>query len=494
MDLFSKEINLGVPSYWKEYPERDVEYVHWYPCVIGPISEEEVWRPKQFSYYVHIPFCNEICHSCIYNKYNPKGPLVKQYVEALKKEIINYGARPYLQDGVCTSGYFGGGTPTALSTEDLNELFVTIRENLNLANNPSITVESTPNNMSEQKAEMLVRNGVERVSMGVQTFDDMLLPLINRIHSADDARKSIQTLRKAGVKHICIDLMIGIPGQNMKNWLETIDAFIDLKLESLSIYTFFLIPDDVLAGKIRRGVAPPLPSKEEIDEMFDVGIQRVLKAEYFAVTAIDFGRDPSGQGLERYGPGVKVYNLGEEGLHGMIASTFPPTAHLSHTWYECGDLLGMGTGAYGYIKNHMYLNEPNIEEYIRTCNAGALPVTAGTYVSPEERMHRSMVLGSKFLKVLRKDFVAKHGVDILQVFPEQIEKLEQQGLVKVDDETFEVSYPKGWHYMDNVSKTFYSEANYKLPQPTPMNTNILKWLRGSQGYSQKEEAPLASNA
>jgi len=122
MDVFPSELNMGVPTYWKEYPERDVEYVHWYPCVVGPLDDTDVWAPRPLSYYVHIPFCNDICHSCIYNKYNTLGPLVARYLEALHAEIINYASRPYVQDTVVTSGYLGGGTPTALSTEQLAQL------------------------------------------------------------------------------------------------------------------------------------------------------------------------------------------------------------------------------------------------------------------------------------------------------------------------------------------------------------------------------------
>jgi len=468
---------VNVPSYWREYPERDVEYVRWYPSAVGPLSESDIWTKEPFVFYIHIPFCNNVCSSCLYNKFNTQGDLVSKYLVALKKEIVNYASRPYLKDGECISGYFGGGTPTALSTPQLEDLLTVVFQQFNMRKDASFTIETTPNEVDGEKAAMLLEHGVDRISMGVQSFDDTLLKNIGRTHTAEKARKKLAELRKAGFKHVCIDLMCGLPGQTLKQWEDTIDEFLSLKLESLSIYTYLVIPDSKLYSEIQRGSMPPPPSAEVLNEMYNIGVKKILRGGYFAVTANDFGRDPFGKGLEKWGPEVQVYNLGEEGLNAMVASTFPPTAHLNHTWYECGDLLALGSGAYGYIKDHMYLNEPNIHEYITRLESGKLPIVSGSYVSPEEKMARSMVLGTKFLKLLRKDFEKQHGVDMMQIFGEQIKTLEQRGLIEMSEDALQVTFPKGWYYMDNISKAFYTPFNYRLPQPSPMNTNILKYLK-----------------
>jgi len=464
-------------AYWREYPERDTEYVRWYPCVVGPVSEKEVWKKKPLAFYIHIPFCNNVCHCCLYNKFNTKGSLVINYIEALKKEILNYASRHYIQENEFITGYLGGGTPTALTTAQLKDLLAFMFKHLNIKKDAHITIETTPLDIDEEKASMLLEQGVNRVSIGVQSFDDDLLRNIGRIHTGEKAKQVISMLRKTGYKEIGVDLMYGLPGQTLEKWKKTIDELIALKVESVSFYFYILIPSSPLFMKVKEGKVPSIPSQEVIDELYDYAINKLLSAGYVAASTNDFGSDSGIEDKKWEDIGVKVYPLGPEGYRGVMVPTFPRTVYLTHAWYNCGELLAVGSGAYGYIKDYTYINEPDIEKYIRRCNDSELPLSMGAYVSPEERMARNMVIGIKLLKILRSDFKDRYGVDFTQVFGRQIKELEEQGLVKLTDEALEVTYPKGWSYMDNISKAFYSDLNYRMPQPSPTNTNILKFLK-----------------
>jgi oxygen-independent coproporphyrinogen-3 oxidase len=149
--------------------------------------------------------------------------------------------------------------------------------------------------------------------------------------------------------------------------------------------------------------------------------------------------------------------------------------HLYHSWYRCGDRLALGPGACGFLNGYLYLNEPRIADYVEMVKSGRFPYTWGVQVSERERMHQKIVMGIKLLRYRRDDFRRWHGIDLYDVFPEQIDFLVREGLVTLDDEALQVTYPKGWYYIDNISKTFYSEANWRLPQPSTRSTEILRW-------------------
>lgn len=465
---------IDSPTFWREYPDRDIEFVRWYPCDIRPLHEKGIFRPRNFVYYVHIPFCNNVCFSCPYNKFNTRSEYVTNYLEALKREIVLYATKPYLQDGQFVAGYIGGGTPTILSTKQLDELLSTIAANLQVKRGATFTIESTPVDINEEKAEILLKHGIDRISLGVQSFDNELLKNIGRTHSRGKAIDVINMLNRVGFKHICVDLMLGLPGQTLEQWHESLDILMSLPVNSFSFYTYLVMPSSPLFLKLQRGIVPNLPNKDLIDKMYFSGIEKVLSNNYCAVTNIDFVGPWEDVWKQR---GVKRYEIGSTGYYGMDVSSFPLTAHLTHTWYQCGDMLSLGAGAYGYINDHMYLNEPDLEKYIASLNSNTLPVAMGSVVGPRERMSRSLVLGIKLLRVSRKDFLEKHGVDMMDIFAKEINQLVAWGLLKMDDEALRVTYPKGWYYIDNISKMFYTKENYKLPQPSSTSTNILKWLK-----------------
>jgi oxygen-independent coproporphyrinogen-3 oxidase len=473
---------LDTPSYWREYPDRDIEFVRWYPCNVGPLDAGLVFRRREtpargISFYIHIPFCNQICTSCPYNKFNTRNTLVRRYLDALKREIDTYAALDYFRDATLTSGYIGGGTPTTLRAEELDELLGHLRSRFRFSDRCSITIESTPVDVDERKVEVLRRHAIDRISMGVQTFHDPLLRYLGRArsHTGDSARETIAMLHREGMENICIDYMIGIPGQTQAHWREDIDTLLSLPVNSFSVYNYLVLPGSEAFFQIQSGQTPRCPSSAEADEMYWYFVDRVLGAKYVAVTYNDFGGPIDRTWVEL---GIKTYpipNAANRPYLGLDTSSFYLTDHLSHVWYEGGDMLALGSGAYGFLNNHMYLNEPNISEYVRLCDGGRLPITMGAYADASERMRRSLVLGLKLLRVKRADFARAHGIDLTEAFPSEVDWLTSEGLVEIDDEAIQVTYPKGWFYIDNVCKTFYSPDNYRLPQPSPASTEILKW-------------------
>jgi oxygen-independent coproporphyrinogen-3 oxidase len=396
------------------------------------------------------------------------------------KEITNYAERPQVRNSEVISGYIGGGTPTSLSTEQLDALLTHIEKSFNLMRDNkffNLTIETTPNEMTREKALMLRSHGINRISVGGQAFDDQLLRNIGRTHTAEKIREVVSLLREVGFEHVCVDIMYGLPGQTIDLWEKTLNEFLKIKADSLGFYPYLVIPNSKLYDRIKRGIMPETPNQDLLDQMFDIGVETLLSAGYFCVTPNELGKETYGDGGEKWkGYDVKAFDIGTKGYKGIIASTFPVTTHIAHSWYEGGDYLGIGAGAYGYFNDYWYLNEPDVEKYIAMIKKNKLPIVGGSYMNMEEKVARFLVMGTKFIKLLRSDFTKRFGVDMTKVFPDQIKQLTEWGLIEMQDDSLEVTYPKGWYYIDNISKKFYTPENYKLPQTTLTNTNVLRYM------------------
>lgn len=466
-------------SFWKEYPERDVEFVRWYPCNVGALNGTELFAQqkdlenKEFSFYVHIPFCNNVCVCCPYNKFNTRSKTLTDYLETLKKEIRNYAKQEYIKNATFVSGYFGGGTPTTLSVEQLDDLLHCLFTELNIAENASITIETTPIDITDDKIEILKKYGINRVSVGIQSLDDVLLKRIGRNYDAETAVSCLKNLKQKGIKHVCADLMWGLPGQTKEQWEDTLKTMTGLNLaDSYSLYQYTVLPSSSLYLRMERGQVPKCPDEETQQEMYWSSVKLFHEKGFLSISDIDFVT-PEVLKDEK----VEYFPIPETGGKGLIGKTCDIAKHVVHSWYEGKPMLSIGSGAYGYLNYHMYLNEPNINEYMRKVNEEDYAIVMGKFVSEEERMRRSMVLGLKLLRFYRDDFQKMHKVDMLDVFKNEINQLVQWGLVELTDEYIDVTYPKGWYYMENVSKKFYSDENYRLPQPNATGTILLKLLK-----------------
>ncbi|MFX4291767.1 coproporphyrinogen-III oxidase family protein [Streptomyces bohaiensis] len=473
---------LDTPSFWRQYPDRDIEFVRWYPCNIGPLTPEQMFatvetRPRTVSFYLHIPFCNQVCTSCPYNKLHTRNTLVTDYIEALKAEILLYSRLGYLDGVTFSSGYLGGGTPTTLRAEQLDDLLGFLRRHLTFTDDYTVTIESTPVDIDQRKIDALLANGVNRVSMGVQTFHDPLLRYLGRAraHTGESALRTIELLDRNGMENICIDFMIGIPGQTPELWAADIETLTSIPVTSFSVYNYAVLPGSEAFFAVQSGITPPCPSTKEADAMYHYMHEELLSRNYLALTYNDFAEPMRPEWEAKGARTFPILPDGSKPYRGLRAETLSLTDHLAQVWGRCGDMVAFGSGAYGYLNNHLYCTEPDIGRYIETVRAGRIPAVMGAYTDEHERRCRSLVLGLKLLRVSRSEYRARHGVDPYAYFTEKIDDLVAKGLLTVTEDTLQVTYPKGWHYIDNISKTFYSEANHRLPQPSSASTEILNW-------------------
>nr|ARK19493.1 radical SAM enzyme [Streptomyces zelensis] len=416
--------------FWKEYPERDNEWVRQYPTKHVAVTEEEVFAPRQMGVYMHIPFCNRLCFSCPYIKFQTERDLTLSYLDALKAEITNYAGRPYIQDHVITLGYIGGGTPTSLTAQQLDDLLGHLHSSFTFAPDADFSIETTPIDITERKAKVLLDRGVRRISLGVQTFVEEELKNIGRPSDPEMLKASIRLLQSAGFENINVDLMHGINGQTMEGWEHSLDVAIELGVTCVSFYTYM----EFAQVSTKRRKLPPVPDRELVDEMFFFAAEKLTQNGFLGYYGDCFAK-----------PGFQP-KYGET------------------SWSDDVPIIPLGPTATGHLRDHWYFNEPDLGKYVQIVREGRLPISMGRHIPKDEAIRRSMVLGIKAGRLNRERFMRLHGVNFLEMFADEIADLVEKGLVTADADGIEVTGPKGWYYLDNISKAFYSPEFRRYPQ------------------------------
>ena len=424
----------GLP-YWRDYPEQDTEIVRLYPPTYKPITPEEIWTKEKMTLYCHIPFCQCVCYSCPFRKIRPTEEKVENYCAAMTKEIRYYARQPYVQDHELVVVYLGGGTPTTLATDQLSELITLIFNSFNFDKNYEFTLESTPQDLTAEKAKMAFDSGVNRISIGVQSFNDDELKHMGRGHNVQDAEKSIEIARNAGFESVGIDILYGLPGQTLESWKKTVQRAIDLKLVNINFIHFVWIKNNANIIRNIRNQVPYQSPREERKEMFFRAVDMLQKKGY------------------------NGYHMDEFSLPGF------ESARVQRNFGEALDEIGVGSSAMAYMKNTWYVNEADVSKYIERINQGELPpVVYGHKLSKEDQMRRALVIGMKAARVSRKKFKDRYGVDLADLYQDAINQLAEQGLIKLTDEAIEMCLPKGAYYSDNICKAFYDKKYKYIPQ------------------------------
>ena len=339
--------------------------------------------------YIHIPFCDHICTYCDFPKLMTKGQKHEDYLNALIQELKNY-ERNVGFDQLETI-YIGGGTPTALTLPQLSLLFDYLRKSLSFEKLKEISIEANPENLTLEKVSFLKKQGITRVSLGVQTFEDDLLKQIGRKHKGSDVKKAIKTLKDHGINNINIDLIYSIPGQTLDQIKSDLEKAIALDITHISAYSLIVEEHTKLY----------LDYMKDKVELTDNEIEATM---YEFV--IKFLED---KGFSQY----EISNF-TKGL---------PSIH--NKWYWLNEeYIGVGLGAHGYVQGWRYQNTRAITSYIQTIESGSLPIVERHEVSKEEKIEEEMFLGLRLLQGI--NIVAtnkKHHVLIEEIYEDALKKL-----------------------------------------------------------------------
>ncbi|WP_034669261.1 radical SAM family heme chaperone HemW [Bacillus methanolicus] len=351
--------------------------------------------------YIHIPFCENICHYCDFNKFFIEGQPVNEYLDALGKEIAL--TLEQFPKGSLNSIYVGGGTPTALNEGQLGKLCELIHKHLSFGVNTEFTFEANPGDLSKEKLEILKEAGVNRLSLGVQTFNDELLRKIGRTHRAKDVFHSVDLAKQIGFENINIDLIYSLPEQTINDFKETLEIAFSLDIVHYSGYSLIIEPKTVFYNLMKKGRLP-LPGEDTEAAMYEMLMDEMDK-----------------NGFKQY----EISNFAKPGFESRHNLTYWNNEHY----------YGFGAGAHSYINGRRITNFGPLKKYMGTIQEGKLPIMESLTLTETEKIEEEMFLGlRKTTGVSIRQFAEKYGRDPLHLFKEEIEKLEAKGLIKVTKE------------------------------------------------------------
>ncbi|MGF0112556.1 radical SAM family heme chaperone HemW [Streptococcus sp. SGI.013] len=373
---------------------------------------------KPTSAYVHIPFCTQICYYCDFSKVFIKNQPVDAYLDALLKEFASYDIK-HLK-----TLYIGGGTPTAISAQQLDYLLKGLTKDLDLAYLEEFTIEANPGDLTDDKIAVLKKSAVNRISLGVQTFNNKHLKRIGRSHNEEQIYTTISSLKEAGFHNISIDLIYALPGQTMDDVKENVQKALALDIPHLSLYSLILEKHTIFMNKMRRGKLN-LPSEDSEAEMFEYIISELEK-----------------NGFEHY----EISNFtkpGFESRHNLM-------------YWNNAEYFGCGAGASGYLEGVRYKNHGPIRHYLNAVEAGDARVTE-EHLSQVEQMEEEIFLGLRKKSGFSiQSFEEKFGHNFSQRYGVVVEELCQNGLLQIEGDRVRMT-KKGLFLGDTVAEKFIVE-------------------------------------
>jgi putative oxygen-independent coproporphyrinogen III oxidase len=350
--------------------------------------------------YIHIPFCEHICHYCDFNKFFLEGQPVDEYLDALGKEMSL--TLEQFPKGSLNSIYVGGGTPTALNESQLGKLCELIHEHLTFDSDTEFTFEANPGDLSKEKLQILKEAGVNRLSFGVQTFNDELLRKIGRAHRAKDVFHSVELAKQTGFENINIDLIYSLPEQTLIDFKETLETAFSLDIVHYSGYSLIIEPKTVFYNLMKKGKLP-LPGEDTEACMYEMLMDEMAK-----------------HGFQQY----EISNFAKPGFESRHNLTYWNNEHY----------YGFGAGAHSYVNGRRIANFGPLKKYMGPIQEGKLPIMESHTLTKSEKIEEEMFLGlRKTTGVSIRQFAEKYGCDPLDLFEKEIKVLEAKGLIKVTD-------------------------------------------------------------
>lgn len=351
--------------------------------------------------YVHIPFCRTKCSYCdfysvVVGDRKKFLAVANNYLSSLRQEALFY--RLQLKESCLASLFIGGGTPTLLPAEDLAGLILFLRRGLPFQAEPEVTIEANPLTLTAEDILILKEAGVNRLSLGAQAFQDHLLVKIGRTHSGEAVTNSVSLIRAAGLQNINLDLMFGLPEQTLSEWRETLQKAVDLRPTHLSCYGLILEEGTPLHKQFQSGLVK-LPTDDAQAEMYAWARQFLKKVGYEHYELSNFCL-----------PGYRSQ-------HNLL-------------YWRNQSFLGLGAGATGYWAGIRYTNA-DLEKYTQSWAQGEPALARRERVPLAREMDETMMVGMRLLEgVAAEEFERRYGLTFWEVYPQEIERLLERGLVE----------------------------------------------------------------
>lgn len=356
---------------------------------------------KEVSLYIHIPFCKQKCLYCDFTSFSGMEELMDEYVNALSKEILLH------KDKKFRTVFIGGGTPTFLSLNNLKVLFESVKQ-LDLCKDVEFTVEGNPGTFTKEKLILLKEMGVNRLSIGLQAWQDDLLKKIGRIHTRQEFIESYNFAREVGFNNINIDLMFGLPEQRKEDWRETLRNIVILNPEHISCYSL-IIEEGTPFYKMYENGLIKLPSEEDERKMYKYTLEYLEENGYFQYEISNYAKKHM------------------ECKHNLA-------------YWNLQEYVGCGVAAHSYLDGYRCRNFETVYEYINKIKQNEMPILESYKNSKKDDMEEYMFMGLRKIKGINKEkFEKKFCKKINDVYGDIIYKYVKSGLIIDNGETLALS-------------------------------------------------------
>lgn len=409
------------PYTYRDYPDINSET---YKSFVEFLSTENTSK-KLMELQPWISVCDSKCAFCYFPTTATSKVNIETYLAALKKELEMYARTEYVKTSVFDEIVLGGGTPSILTAEQMIDLISFCKDRYNTSEEYFIKVTGSSKSFDAKKIVKLAKYGVYQMDMGAQTFDDKVRKMLCLPDAAKNVEEAIKMARKLGMC-VCVDLMYNLPGQTIESWIATLKKAIELDVE-IDTYSLEIYPGTALEKAIHAGVIPP-PGKAEYEKKLYLTAYEILTdAGYKAVGHDRFSR--------------VEWHYRESCLNG----------------WPWGGILTTGAGCFmGYLQRFSYSNIENVEEYISNVNTGKLPIKRLSESNSADMMRRTMTRLYLRLPVDKREFKEKFGKLPEEVFPSQLRRLKEKGLIQIDDKEIRLT-KQGEVWKGNIAWEFAPE-------------------------------------
>jgi oxygen-independent coproporphyrinogen-3 oxidase len=368
--------------------------------------------------YIHIPFCKQACHYCDFH-FSTNLKKKEEMVLALAKEIQL--RKNEFQDAMVETIYFGGGTPSILSIEDLRFLIDEVYRNYKVVENPEITVEANPDDLTENRIIELSKNKVNRLSIGIQSFFEDDLQLMNRAHNAEEAKKCLETATQY-FDNISIDLIYGVPEMSNEKWLQNIETALSFGVPHISSYALTVEPKTALHSFIQKGIIPQ-PDDEVAQEHFHILVDKLSENGFIHYELSNFGKE------NYFSKNNSSYWLGKK-------------------------YIGIGPSAHSYDGKNRGWNVSNNSLYIKSLQENKLPIEIET-LTKTDRYNEYIMTGLRTIWGVSLERIEQEfGKTYLDYLKKQAAKFIEDHLLFVDENVLRTT-KKGKFLSDGIASDLF---------------------------------------
>ncbi len=413
--------NTGFPSLkQRSFGSSKDLFAQWKQSVA--VGTEPLESSGVNSLYIHIPFCFHKCHYCDFYSIVDRSDRQEAFVDRMVQELRSQSKAVHATNTPALRTIFmGGGTPTLLAPHLLNKLLVAVSDAFTIEPDIEWTIESNPETFTDQICDVLAASGVNRISMGAQTFHPSHLKALERHHNPESVPIAIDRAKNAGFDRLSLDLIYGIPDQTLDQWADDLNQALSLPIDHISAYALTYEPNTAMTARLKRGEFVPAPDELEV-RMYNHTLSEIQK-----------------HGFERY----------------EVSNHAKPGSECRHNlaYWQGENWLAVGPSASGHLDGYRWKNTPKLDQYLKSSDEGFAPICDFEAPDPRRMLMDWMMMGIRVREGLDKTELLTHASQIK--CDEQISKVMDQcidqGWVQDCSSHWKLT-DQGYHFADRVAR------------------------------------------